>query len=176
MRPSLVEHLPPLGGRVDPLPYAGQVHGDVGVAVLVAGSPPIARYDLEPAVRPQQDPLAVAADLEVVGVVGEMLDAPLEEVVALQLGLGLGVVGRGPGGAERALHRVAQPQHAVLRGPQAGVAGGLDGERHDPVGEPFEVDAGGGGALAVGGLLLVRRVEGRPCRCGPKGTGSWPPA
>ncbi len=157
---GLVVHLPPLGGRVDGPPDAGEVDGDVGVAVLVGGGAAVAGDDLEPAVGPQQHPLAVAGDGVVVGVPGEVFDALLDEVVALQVGLGIGVLGGGARGAEDALEGVAQPQHAVLGGPQGGVAGGLDGERDDPVGESVQVDTGGGGALAVGGLVLVGRVEG----------------
>ncbi len=156
----LVEHLPPLGRRVDELAYPAEVDGDVGVAVVVVRGAPVAGDYLQPPVGPQQHPLAVAADLEVVGVDGEVLDALLGEVVPLQLGLGLGVVRGGPGRAEHAGDRVAQPEHAVLGGPQVGVARGLDREGHDAVGEALEVDAGGGGALAVGGLLPVGRLEG----------------
>ncbi len=89
-----------------------------------------------------------------------MLDALLGEVVALQLGLGLGVVRGGPGRAEDTGDRVPQPQDTVLGGAQVGVAGRLDRERHDAVGEAFQVDAGGGGALAVRGLLPIGRLEG----------------
>lgn len=168
---GLVEHLPPLGGRFDGLPDPAQVDGDVGVAVLVAGGPPVAGDDLEPAVGPQQHPLAVAADLEVVGVAAEVLDALLGEVVALQLGVRVGVLRVGAGGAEDAGERVAQPQDAVLGGAQPGVAGGLDREGHDAVGEALDVDPGGGGALAVGGLLAVRGLEGTAVALRAEGRG-----
>lgn len=157
---GLLVHLPPLGRGVDGLPDAAEVDRDVRVAVVVARGTAVARYDLQPAVGPQQDPLAVAADGEVVGVGGEVFEALLGEVVALEVGLGVGIVRGGPGGAEDALDGVAQPQHAVLGRAQVGVASGLHREGHDPVGEAFEVDPGGRGALAVGGLVLVGGLEG----------------
>ncbi len=159
---GLLVHLPPLGGRVDEVAYPAEVDGDVGVAVVVVRGAPVAGDHLQAVVRPEEDALAVAADLEVVGVGGQMLHAALDQVVALQVGLGVGVLRGGAGGAEFTGDGVAQPEHAVLGGAQVGVAGGLDGERHDPVGEPFEVDPGGRGALAVGRLVLVRRVDGPP--------------
>lgn len=70
-----------------------------------------------------------------------MLHALLDEVVALQVGLRIRIVRGGAGGTEYAPHGVPQPQQPVLGGLQPGVAGGLDGERHDAVAEPFEVDA-----------------------------------
>ena len=124
-----------------------------GVAVVVGGGAPVAGHDLEPPVGPQQHPLAVAADLEVVGVHGEVLDPLLGEVVALQVGLGVRVVGCGPGGAEHAAHRVAQPQHAVLGGAQVAVAGGLDRERHDAVAAAFAAATGAGDFDALVAVL-----------------------
>ena len=80
---------------------------------------------------------------------GDLLDPQLLQVVALQDGVGGLRLGRGQAGAEHADQRVAQPQHPALGRAQPGVAAGLDGERHDPVGEPLGVDPGRTG---LGGL------------------------
>ncbi len=153
--PGLVEHLPPLGGRVDEVVDPAEVHGDL----VVAGGPPVARHHPEPPAAPHRQPLAVAADRVGVDVLAQGVQPQLGQVVALQVALGPGVVGGGPRRAEHALDRVPQPQHAVLRGAQRGVPGCLHREGHDPVGEALGVDPGGGGALALRRLVLVGRVH-----------------
>ncbi|OFA59558.1 hypothetical protein BEN35_02095 [Streptomyces fradiae] len=160
-------HLPPLGGRVDREADPGEVDGDVVVAVVVARLV-VGRHHAELRAGGEQDPLAVAGDRVVVGVIGQMLEPLLDEVVAVQGGGRPGGV-RGQGGAEHAAQRVAQPQDAALGGPQGGVAGGLDGERHDAVGESVQIDpgdghrggAGRGGRAALALVAVVALGRGR---------------
>ena len=155
----LVVHLPPLGGRVDRHHDPPRVDLElVGVALLGRARPrPVRPQHAQGLAVTDDEPGAVAAHGVGAHRVRDHVELAAHQVVALEDGpFRLLVVG--PPGAEHALHRPVEPQQAALRRPQPGVAALPDRDRHEPVGQPVDVDHHLGRRV----LLLVLRRTSRP--------------
>ena len=148
--PVLLEHLVPLGDRVEleaqPLEVDLDEVGVVGLDGAVGG----ADGHVVPAAH--HDPLAVTADRDAVRPLDQLDELALDEGEELDDVPRRLALHPGPAGTERRrLPGLADPQHAVPRRLQVAVAARRDGEGHQPLLEVRDVDEHGGCRGRVGG-------------------------
>jgi hypothetical protein len=103
------------------------------------------RLDLQRLAGPVGQPSAIGADGELVEVLDLDRARALSAVVADQPGCRATVARADQGLAQLGGVRHVPPYHAAGDGPERVVAPGYHGERHDPLGQPGDVETGGRG-------------------------------